>query len=118
MNALFEIVRNQMQKHNVKQYHMDTVFVEVTKGSVDIIPSENDFYFFANAFSDSGILKGKIRGTAGGNALSIDAKTLSMKLHKFQMFKGEIRFSNLNKEATLYVELLRITPIPQKNINE
>ena len=113
MEALFKIVKNQMKKHRVKVYQTDTVLLEIAAGSVGTIPANNDFHFFANAFTDGGSATGKIRGTAGGNALNIDAATLSMELHKFQMFKGEVRITNNSATNTLFVELLRITPIPQ-----
>ncbi len=113
MEALFAIIKNQMKKHRVEVYHTDTVLLEVAAGSVGTIQANNDFHFFANAFTDGGSTTGKIRGTAGGNALNIDAATLSMELHKFQMFKGEVRITNNSTTNALFVELLRITPIPQ-----
>lgn len=113
MEALFEIIKNQMLKHKVEQFHQETVMLEVSAGQRVVIPANNDFHFFANAFTSGTIANGSIKGTAGGNALSINAQTMSMKLHKFQMFKGEVRIVNYSDTNTLYVEFMRITPIPQ-----
>jgi len=118
MEALFEIVKNQMEKHKVEQFHAETVLLEIAESQSTTISAKNDFHFFANAFTSGTTADGTIRGTAGGNALSIIPLILSTKLHKYQMFKGEVRITNHSSTNKLFVEFLRITPIPQPIITE
>jgi len=111
MEALFSIVKNEMIKHKVKDYHLSPVLIEVAVSDEEILTANNDFYFFANAFTDSGIANGYIRGGAGGNALNITPKIIQTVLYKHQMFKGKIAIKNISTTAILYVELLRATPV-------
>ncbi len=70
MEALFEIAKNQMLKHKVEQFHIETVIVEILASQTKVITANNDFHFFANAFTSGTTANGTIRGTAGGNALN------------------------------------------------
>jgi len=113
MNALFEIIKNELNKHKITRYHLDTKLIEIKPASSKSLNNNNDFYFFANAFVDNGTALGIITGTGSGNAMNITPVTLNMKIHKFQMFKGNISITNKDIANTLYVELVRITPIPE-----
>ncbi|MFK5855781.1 MAG: hypothetical protein QM503_06595 [Bacteroidota bacterium] len=114
MEALFEIVNNQMLKHKVEHFHVEIILVELEAEKLKAIPANNDFHFFVNAYTNGTTLNGKIRGTAGGNALQINPSTILSKLYKFQMFKGEVRITNISSTNTLFVELLRVSPLPQQ----
>ena len=113
MDALFEIIANQMKIHRVDDYHLAPVLLEVGPLKKTTIDINNDFYFFVNAFSGSGILNGRISGIGGGNGLDITPLTANMKIYKYQMFKGRLVVENSDPVNTLYVEVLRVTPIPE-----
>ena len=113
MDALFEIIKNELNKHKITQYHLDTKLVDIKPASSKSLNNNNDLYFFANAFSDSGIIDGFISGSGSGNAMQINPTTLNMKIHKYQMFKGNLLVTNKDANNTLFVELVRVTPIPE-----
>ncbi len=112
MEALFEIIKNQMIKHQVQDYHLQQILMEAGPGKKITIDINNDFYFFVSAFSDAGILNGRISGIGGGNGLNIDPLTANMKIYQYQIFKGRMILINYDPINTLYVELMRVTPIP------
>jgi len=111
MNALFEIVKSEMRKHRVTDYHTDTLLIAVEAATTKVLQANNDFYFFANAFSEAGIVSGRIQGSSGGNALNISPLLLNTKLFKYQMFKGNLSITNNDADNQLFVELYRVTPI-------
>ena len=100
-----------MRKHRVTRYHTDTLLITVEAVTTKVLEANNDFYFFANAFSDSGIVNGRIQGSGGGNALNISPLLINTKLYKHQMFKGNLSITNSNPASKLFVELYRVTPI-------
>jgi len=112
MEALFEIIKNQMLKHQVHNYHLQQILMEAGPLEKVSIEVNNDFYFFVNAFTDEGTLNGRISGIGGGNALNIDPLMANMKIYKYQIFKGKMLLQNNDALNTLYVELMRVTPIP------
>ncbi len=118
MEALFEIIRNQMEKHRVKTYHMHPILLTVEPSKETTIDINNDFYFFVNAFSDAGTIEGRISGIGGGNGLDLNPLTGNMAIVKYQMFKGRLHLQNFDPINTLYVEVLRITPIPKETQND
>lgn len=113
MEALFEIIRNQMEKHRVEVYHMHPILLTVDPLKDITIDINNDFYFFVNAFSGAGTINGRISGIGGGNGLDLNPLTSNMAIVKYQMFKGRLYLQNFDSINTLYVEVLRITPIPK-----
>jgi len=112
MEALFEIIKNQMLKHQVQDYHLQQILMEAGPLEKITIEVNNDFYFFVNAFTDAGVLNGRISGIGGGNALNLDPLTANMKVYKYQIFKGKMLLQNYDPINILYVELMRVTPIP------
>lgn len=110
MEILFEVIKNEMVKHKIDDYHVSPILIEVDANSTETVEANNDIYFFANAFS-SGVINGRVRGTGGGNALTINGVTLSSKLYKYQMFKGGLSVKNNDQSNILFIEMLRVTPI-------
>jgi len=100
-----------MKKHRVTTYHTDILLVTVDAAAAKTLHTNNDFYFFANAFSATGPINGKMRGSSGGNALTLSPLMLNTKLYKHQMFKGSLSIINHSTAGELFVELLRVTPI-------
>ncbi len=113
MDALFQIVKNELQKHNVGNYHTDVKLITVPASTEVVLDTNNDFYFFVNAFANSGVADGRISGSGGGNALDINSLNLNTLIFKYQMFKGKLKVVNNDNSNTLYVEILRVTPIPE-----
>jgi hypothetical protein len=113
MEYLTYIVDNEMQKHRVEEHQDEPMLVIVQPGSEKVIDANNDFHFFVHAFTDSGIANGRMRGTGGGNALDISPTMINSKIFKYQMFKGQITIQNFSLSNKLYLELLRVTPIPE-----
>jgi len=110
MDYLTYIVANEMQKHKVTHHQVEPLLVAVSPGSERTIDANNDFHFFVNAFTDSGVASGRIRGTGGGNALDISPTMINSRIIKFQMFKGQVTIQNFSAKNKLYIELLRVTP--------
>jgi len=100
-----------MRKHRVTRYHTDTLLITVEAATTKVLEANNDFYFFANAFSASGTALGLIKEISGGNALTISPLLLNTKLYKHQLFKGNLSITNSNPASKLFVELYRVTPI-------
>lgn len=112
MPLLTYIVEQTLKKHQVEAHQDDCLLVKIQPESQLTLEANNDFYFFVNAFTDEGIVKGRIRGTGGGNALDITPAIINTKMYKLQMFKGKVKIENFAGN-TLFVELLRVTPIPE-----
>lgn len=111
---LIYIIGNEMLKHAVQAHQDEPVLITIPANSEKVIDGTNDFNFFVNAFTNAGIANGRINGSGGGNAMDISPMTINSKIFKFQMFKGEIKIQNFDPLNTLYVELMRVTPVPDQ----
>ncbi len=112
MDYLFSFIHQKMLEHGVKKYHVDQpVLIEVAINSTETIDNNSDFIFTSRFYTGAGTLNGKI--VSDFSALNIDHKIANAGIYKHHMMKGKVTIYNLSTTSgdTLYVELLRVTPI-------
>lgn len=109
MNNIDFIIDNEMRKHEVKGYHVKPQLITVAPGTTESISSDNDFTMFIHAWASTGSVNGRVNGK--GASLDILPRNLLTMLFKHKIFKGNYTVTNNDATNTLYVEMLRITPI-------
>jgi len=116
-DTIFAIVKEEMRKHMISKYQVDSVLVDIPANGNKTIEGNNDFHIFVDANCDSN-MDGRIRGTGGGRSLNIIPQVMLTVLYKHQAFKGAVTIVNNNPTYKLAVEFLRVTPVFERSLIE
>jgi|GEM_PF-1745088 len=115
MNFLLEYVKQKMLELGIKNYDTRVSLTEVAKESTSEISAENDYLFFANAFTNgSNPIDGYIIGNS--MALVITPAINQTIFYKHQhYFTGKVKIKNNDTVDKMYVEFLIVTPVITHN---
>ncbi len=115
-NFLLEYSRQKLSElhYNTWNYETSVRLVEVSPGAKVELNSNNDIFFFANAYTTGSTpIDAKIIGE--NMAMQITPAVNQTLYYKHQFyFTGEIKITNVDSVNTLFIELLVITPLQNK----
>jgi len=103
------IIKSEILKHHIGEYQTKSSLISIGPGAIGSVIGNNDLNMFVHAFSTEGEVNG--RATGSGISLDITPVTMLTKIFKHKIFKGNFKITNSHATNTLYVELLRVTPI-------
>ena len=101
-------------RFNRWNYETSVRLIEVAPNSVVELLSNNDIFFFANAYTNgTTAISGKIIGENMAMSLTPAINQTLYYKHQFY-FIAEIKITNTSCENIMYVELLVITPLQKQ----
>ena len=112
-NYLLEYSRQKMSElhFNTWNYESSVRLIEVAANSTVEFISNNDIFFFANAYTDgTSAIDGKIIGENMAMSLKPAINQTLYYKHQFY-FTGQIKISNVSSVNIMYVELLVLSLI-------